>query len=272
MVTTHPVTDLDRQFPRIMDVGLLVSVRSREEADLAIEFPVDWIDVKEPDRGALGRPEKDLALAIQLRLNQSSRPRPLSVALGELQGSDWSELSHFVQGFTPQTFFKVALADCADASRVEAESWQLRLKRLAHTLPTRDRLIPVFYADFQASQCPSWDQILAICHGFGGRRVLIDTWQKGEKGLVDFLPMASLQTMIGQAKGMGIDVAIAGSVRCEQIPYLLQTGADVIGVRGAACKNQKRTSVMSEEALSSLCKQFSSRSSHLQDLAIRNGT
>jgi hypothetical protein len=239
---------------------------------LALQFPVNWIDVKEPEKGALGRPDHNTARRIENLVRQSRCKQPFSVALGELHEVDLIAFRDYVQGFSPSTFFKIALAGCSDQAVSTKDNWRDRLNQLAENLASRTLLIPVFYADCDASRCPEWSDILDYCLAFGSRRILIDTWKKGTMSLVDLIPFASLRRMIDDANNKGIAVAIAGSIQRDQIPYLLQTGADVIGVRGAACKNQNRTSVMSEEALSSLCEVFSSRSQTLQGLADQNGT
>src|SRR5437879_5820555 len=60
---------------------LLVSVRSVAEAEAALLGGADLIDVKEPERGALGRAKGATIAAVLRRI---SRRRPVSAALGEL--------------------------------------------------------------------------------------------------------------------------------------------------------------------------------------------
>src|SRR6516162_4075910 len=61
--------------------GLLVSVRSAEEARAAVEGGATVVDVKEPDRGPLGRASGETWRAV---LEMVPPSIPVSVALGEL--------------------------------------------------------------------------------------------------------------------------------------------------------------------------------------------
>src|SRR5262245_46480914 len=84
--------------------GLLVSVRSVAEARIALEAGVDLLDVKEPNRGPLGRADwqviADVARCMAGRV-------PMSAALGELRdGATWAGLPEGV------AFAKLGLAGC----------------------------------------------------------------------------------------------------------------------------------------------------------------
>src|SRR5262245_27316757 len=61
--------------------GLLVSVRSAAEAEVALAGGATLIDVKEPARGSLGRAD-DMTIAAVLHVVAGRRP--VSAALGEL--------------------------------------------------------------------------------------------------------------------------------------------------------------------------------------------
>src|SRR5438128_1572682 len=61
--------------------GLLVSVRSAAEAEIAIGAGAALIDVKEPSRGPLGRADDTTIAAV---VKQVAGRRPVSAALGEL--------------------------------------------------------------------------------------------------------------------------------------------------------------------------------------------
>src|SRR5437764_14584053 len=64
--------------------GLLVSVRSADEARAAVLGGASVVDVKEPDRGPLGRSAVETWRAVREAVPASI---PMSVALGELR--DW---------------------------------------------------------------------------------------------------------------------------------------------------------------------------------------
>ena len=59
---------------------LLISVRNPSEALTALEGGADWIDVKEPDNGALGKASNETLVAVANALPLNTK---LSAALGE---------------------------------------------------------------------------------------------------------------------------------------------------------------------------------------------
>ena len=61
--------------------GLLISVRSAREAEIALCGGADLIDVKEPARGSLGRAKGSVIRDVVLRI---AGQVPVSAALGEL--------------------------------------------------------------------------------------------------------------------------------------------------------------------------------------------
>src|SRR4051794_16896845 len=67
--------------------GLLVSVRSAEEAACALAGGAALIDVKEPLRGALGRADDAVIRAVVQAVGAA---RPVSAALGEWAEQDQS--------------------------------------------------------------------------------------------------------------------------------------------------------------------------------------
>src|SRR3954447_11029832 len=67
--------------------GLLVSVRSAEEAACALAGGATLIDVKEPLRGALGRADDAVIRAV---VQSVGGTRPVSAALGEWVEQDQS--------------------------------------------------------------------------------------------------------------------------------------------------------------------------------------
>src|SRR5882724_4697103 len=61
---------------------LLVGVRSAVDAEAAFAGGADVIDIKDPARGALGRADEDVCVAVCTFL---AGRRPVSAALGELR-------------------------------------------------------------------------------------------------------------------------------------------------------------------------------------------
>jgi hypothetical protein len=184
--------------------GLLVSVRSPEEAELALAGGADIIDVKEPAQGALGRAADRTIGAV---LDRVAGRRPVSAALGELGKVLSSQYSVPSTCLDPRlAFVKWGLADCGndyasptrqrgmsrregDAARYSVTAapqspsnlpkWQSALlSELGR--PTNPQMVLVAYADWQCARAPALHEVVAFACQRPGNVLLIDTHSKGE--------------------------------------------------------------------------------------------
>ena len=85
---------------------LLVSVRSADEASIALESGADIIDLKEPNYGSLGPVTLELADKISREMGQKI---PLSIAMGELSQSGASNGSTTFSAATTAGKFSAGL-------------------------------------------------------------------------------------------------------------------------------------------------------------------
>jgi uncharacterized protein (UPF0264 family) len=72
----------------------------------------------------------------------------------------------------------------------------------------------------------------------GADGVLLDTAAKGVSLLVR-LAVPELEGFVAAAHARGLLVALAGSLALEDLPRIAALGADVAGVRGAACDGDR---------------------------------
>lgn len=238
MQTTTPKANDNRE----RTAGLLVSVQNNSELLVALKAGVRWIDVKDPSRGALGRPEIDVAKGIRRVMTDSNATDlHFSIALGELNETASDELVQYASSFDERTVFKIALANCLDQP-----DWQTIATTLAKGIGAPHRLILVHYADATQSVSPSWTEVLRVATELGSKYLLIDTWEKKGSRLSDFYAKDTLQFMIADANGVGIKVAIAGSLSLEDLRELSMVGAEWIGVRRAVCKGPLRSDSICE--------------------------
>jgi uncharacterized protein (UPF0264 family) len=63
----------------------------------------------------------------------------------------------------------------------------------------------------------------------GAEVCLVDTAVKDGRGLFEWLSPASL---VAEAHAAGLQVALAGALRAEDLPLVRETGADIAGVGG----------------------------------------
>jgi uncharacterized protein (UPF0264 family) len=64
---------------------------------------------------------------------------------------------------------------------------------------------------------------------------MLDTAIKDGKTLFTFLTKYQLQSFVHAAHSYGLEVALAGSLQKEDLRVVYALGADVVGLRGAAC-------------------------------------
>lgn len=206
--------------------ALLASVRSREEAALALAGGADLIDLKEPRRGALGAlPPETAAELVRFVAGR----RPVSATLGDLP---------MVPALLRAAAERTA-ASGADYIKVGlfSSSQSLACVRALEPLARRGcRLVAVLFAD----QAPDWAWLPEIAAaGFSG--VMLDTADKNRGGLRIHLDDGTLAGFMGHARVRGLTVGLAGSLREEDIGPLKALAPDFLGFRGALCGKGERT-------------------------------
>ncbi len=206
---------------------LLISVRNAEEAGLVREAGVDWIDLKEPHAGALGRSNLSDAAAVARHLVD----HPLrSAALGELFDLDDQVAFAFAPHFP---FLKVGLSRATD---LVSGSWQTRFEALSSQLRERgSELIPVAYADASICGAPSLQEVQQVAQQVSASHMLIDTFVKDGSGLLDWLSLDELSNVIRAAREFHCGIVLAGSLKIANVAELLRLRPAALAVRGAVC-------------------------------------
>ena len=212
-------------------VGLLVSVRSVEEARAAVEGGCAVLDVKEPARGPLGM--ADPAVIGEAVAWGRAAGVTTSMALGEVV--DWTAESAAAWDGPRVDFAKLGLSD-AD----KQVDWVARWQKLRGGLRGVDRWIAVAYADAARCGAPSVEEVVAAAVGTGCAGVLIDTWDKSRGRLVDHLSVKQLESVRSSTREAGLLLALAGRVSMADLPGVAAIGPDLVAVRSAACRDGRR--------------------------------
>ncbi|HJZ92075.1 MAG TPA: (5-formylfuran-3-yl)methyl phosphate synthase [Gemmataceae bacterium] len=198
--------------------GLLVSVRSAEEARTALLGGADLIDVKEPSRGPLGAASP---LAIREVIAAVGGRVPVSAALGE-----WA---NWVSTPVPPglTYVKWGLANSTAANA--------RGLRDAEVTGTGPAPVLVAYADHCRANSPEPDELVECACDLHFPAFLFDTAVKDGTTLLDWLTVDDLIPIRRRLAAAGVRVAFAGSLDAAAIGQLRQVAPDWFAVRGAAC-------------------------------------
>jgi uncharacterized protein (UPF0264 family) len=228
---------------------LLVSAARAEDAAAALEGGANVVDAKDPGAGAIGPVSPatfgDIVAAV-------AGARPVTAALG-----DADEATALEQRAC--TFARLG------ASLVKVGFHGIASLRLAHALAASAvrgarrgnpaaGVVLVAYADF-FPQAVTPATLLEVASTAGAAGVLLDTADKSGPRLTELATLAWLTDWVGLAHDRALSAALAGRLRAEDLPIVRRSGADVAGVRGAACEGGRggRISVARVRALRRAC-------------------
>jgi len=81
---------------------------------------------------------------------------------------------------------------------------------------------------------------------------LLDTAVKDGRGLLEWLSPDALTSFVDEAHAAGLEVALAGALRREDLHVVRDAGADIAGVRSAACRDGRRSGRLDAERVRAL--------------------
>jgi (5-formylfuran-3-yl)methyl phosphate synthase len=205
---------------------LLVSVAGAREARAALTGGADVIDVKDPGHGTLGavRPE-----ALRAVRHAVPPDHPLSVVLGD--------------GARPELLVRrAAAAHRVGAAFVKVGFRGVRTPVRAQRLVAAARggagpatgVVVVAYADWRRAESLEPATLVGVAAAEGAAGVLLDTAVK-VAGLFAQVDPGVVGEWITAAHAAGLFAGLAGGLRGTDFARARDLGADLVGVRGAAC-------------------------------------
>lgn len=213
---------------------LLISVRSAEEATVALAGGADLIDVKEPSNGPLGVAHHEVLAAVLAVVNGAV---PVSAALGEWTPNALNEAHWHLQ--LPVQFLKWGLAGYGNSP-----GWGEDLLETRRQIRTGTEVVLVAYADWEKAKSPAPAEIVKFARRFRYKAVLFDTFNKDGSSLLDSLPLADLTELMASLKKSGIPIALGGSLKLEHLKQLKPLAPDWYAVRGAVCAGGTREGML----------------------------
>jgi uncharacterized protein (UPF0264 family) len=222
---------------------LLVSVATPEEASAALTGGADVIDAKDPTF-ALGAVSSDVLRAIHAIC---ARTRPVTAALGDVDDEAKVECAAAMMTDAGAMLVKVGFAGIADRARVSA--------LLAARARSDGGVVAVAYADADRAGSLAPPGFAEVAARAGAVGVLLDTADKDGPGLRMLISLQALAEWVERAHDAGLLVALAGKLAAEDLAYVRDAGADIAGVRGAACEGGRTGRVSAERVrrLRTLC-------------------
>jgi uncharacterized protein (UPF0264 family) len=225
-------------------VQLLVSVSNAGEAAAAVAGGTDIVDAKDPHSGALGAVTSSVFVEIHHAVGGACT---VSAAAGDASGE--ADIEGVARALTAAgaAFVKVGFAGVVDSARVS--------ELIAAAVRGSRRVVAVAYADAASAGSLTHDTITEAAARSGAAGILLDTADKNGPALRELIRPRALASWIARAHGANLFVAVAGRLTAEDLDLVRDAGADIAGVRGAACEDGRRSRISETRVrrLSRLC-------------------
>ncbi len=210
---------------------LLVSVTSETEVEAAVEGGADIIDVKNPREGSLGA---NFPHVIRLVRERTPGSLPVSAAVGDVPNLPGTvALASLGVATCGVDYVKIGLFGVS--RETDAVSLLQEACRAVRTYDPRIKVIATAYADaYKVGALPPLVlPEVAVESGVDG--CMLDTARKGEGNLLTLLDENQLLDFVQRCHNAHLLCALAGSLSEAEVPEVSKLGADIVGVRTAAC-------------------------------------
>lgn len=206
-------------------IRLLISVKNVEEARDAMRAGADFIDLKDPNHGALGSLDNKICLDVVREVNQHAM---VSATVG-----DAHDHMHTLMALVEEKRqLGVDIIKLPISSFFADPHFQSELRNLV--LTTKIKLIVVMFAE-QAINL-SWIPILAEI-GFYG--VMLDTATKSQH-LLAKVSTDTIEAFVKQCEMYRLEAGLAGALRVEYLDALVKLYPDYVGFRSGVCEGNMR--------------------------------
>ena len=215
---------------------LLVSARNAADAAAALAGGADIVDTKEPSAGALGAVTIDV---LREMLSAVDAACPVSAALGD--ANDVAAIERDVRARAAEgvAFVKIGFAGMTDVVRVTEIIASAVGAARAHACA----VVAVGYADAERVGGIGCDALLDAATRGGAAGFLIDTADKAGPALLQLAPPSVLRRYVSAAHDRRLSIAMAGKLSSADLAVIRDVGADIAGVRGAACHADRESAI-----------------------------
>lgn len=225
---------------------VLVSVVSVEEARIALRVNPDIIDIKNPDEGSLGA---QFPWIIKNIVDELKRSAVLcSATLGDLTCKPGTaSLAAFGAATCGVDYIKAGLFGPKNYN----ETLHL-MKSIVNSVRMVNMytiVVAAGYADYNRFGGIPPKILTKVAKNSGADVVMVDTAIKDGKNLFDAMNSDEIKDFINLAHDSGLQVALAGSIKRVHLNLLSRLNPDIIGIRGAVCENEDRTTRLSEKKI-----------------------
>jgi uncharacterized protein (UPF0264 family) len=215
---------------------LLISCADEKEAAEAVAGGADIVDVKNPWEGALGASFPWTIRSVRKIVHANVE---VSCTIGDLPNLPGSvSLAALGAAATGVDYIKIGLS----GAKTEEDA-MLLLSSAVKAAKQHNQAVKVVatgYADAERVGAISPFLIPRIAEKAKADVAMVDTAMKDGRDLFTFLTSQQIGRIVQDAHDRGLLVAVAGSLKKEQLSSAFALKADIIGLRGAACTNGDR--------------------------------
>ncbi len=218
-------------------IKLLVSPQSIAEVHETIKGNlIDIIDIKRPAEGSLGA---NFPWVIKKVREIVPKQIEISATLGDLPNlPGTAALAAYGLAHCGVDYIKAGIK----GPKTKADAVFL-MKQVCHAV--RDfnsdlKIVTAGYADAERFGGLSPLSIPDIAAEAETDIAMLDTAIKDGKGIFNFLQIPELSQFVDKSRDYGLQVALAGSIKKEDLRSLIAIHPDIIGVRGALCEQHDR--------------------------------
>jgi len=228
---------------------LLVSVVDDGEARAAASAGADIVDVKNPVEGSLGAATPAVIASVRAAVPAEL---PVSAAIGDMPNlPGTAALAALGAARSGAKFVKVGLWGVTTEG--DAVDLLCAVRDAVANVPDAV-VVAAAYADARrVAHAPLAPELLPRVAGAAGvGACLLDTAVKDGRGLLEWLSADALGSLVADAHAADLQVALAGALRAEDVAVVRDAGADIAGVRSAACRDGRRSGRLDAERVRAL--------------------
>ncbi len=219
---------------------LLVSPIDIDEAVIADRGGADIIDVKNPKEGSLGANFPWVIQAVRACVT-----KPLSATIGDFNYKPGTaSLAALGAAAAGADYVKVGLYDI----QTDRQAFEV-LSGVVKAVKSYDRnkiVVASGYSDYARIGSIPALQLPPVAQRAGCDVVMVDTGMKDGKSTFEFMGGDELQSFVDSAHSNGLQCALAGSIKFDDIPAIRKIGSDIIGVRGLVCGGNRNDGIRAE--------------------------
>jgi hypothetical protein len=221
---------------------LLVSPKNVEEAKAVVRGNADIVDVKNPEEGSLGANFPWIIKSIkEIVEKEKGDGVKISAAIGDFDYKPGTaSLAALGAALSGAEYIKVGLYKIKTVQ--EAVHLLGNVVKAVKDFAPNKKVVSAFYSDYERIKAISPFEIATIAKDkeVAIDVAMVDTGIKDGRSTLEFIDEEDLKMFVTEAKALGLETAIAGSLKFEDIAAIKRVNPDIIGVRGVVCGGNRK--------------------------------